>query len=64
MKINNEAELLDKFRCKDNIDKAFAEPFFNTDYGEVWSTDRVSVIQIIPKVLVNEYPKRPYASLC
>lgn len=58
MKINNEDELLNQFCCKDNIDKAFAEPFFNTNYGEVWSTDRVSVIQINPKVLVNEYPKK------
>jgi len=58
MKINNEAELLGKFYYKDNVKKIFAEPFFNTDYGEVWSTDGFSVVQINPKVLVNEYPKK------
>lgn len=58
MKIKNEAELLNKFYYKDNVKKIFAEPFFNTDYGEVWSTDGFSVVQINPKVLVNEYPKK------
>ncbi len=58
MKINNEAELLDKFYDKDTLRKILAEPFFNMDCGEVWSTDALSLIQINPAVLTHEYPKK------
>ena len=58
MKIKNEAELLDKFCDKAHVKKIFTEPFFNAEYGNVWSTNGFSLIQINPKVLIEEYPKK------
>lgn len=58
MKIKNETELLDKFCDKAHVKKIFTEPFFNTDSVNVWGTDGRSLIQISPKVLVDEYPKK------
>lgn len=58
MKIKNEAELLDKFCDKAHAKNIFTEPFFNTDSVNVWGTDGYSLIQISPKVLVDEYPKK------
>lgn len=58
MKIKNEAELLDKFCDKAHVKKIFTEPFFNTEYGDVWGTDGRSLIQIGPKVLIDEHPKK------
>ena len=58
MKIKNEAELLDKFCDKTHIKEILTEPFFNTNYNEVWSSDGVVLIRINPKVLTNEYPKK------
>lgn len=57
MKIKNEADLLNKFCDKTHIKKKYTEPFFNVKYGEVWSTDGFSLIQINTKVLVNKYPE-------
>jgi hypothetical protein len=58
MKIKNEAELLNKFCDKTHIKEILTEPFFNTNYNEVWSSDGVVLIRINPKVLTNEYPKK------
>lgn len=58
MKIKKESELLDKFCDKTHINKILTEPFFNTNYNEVWSSDGVVLIRINPKVLDNEYPKK------
>lgn len=58
MKIKNEAELLNKFCDKTHIKEILTEPFFNTDYNEVWSSDGLVLIRINPKVLTNEYPKK------
>ena len=58
MKIKNEAELLDKFCDKTHIKEILTEPFFNTNYNEVWSSDGVVLIRINPKALTNEYPKK------
>lgn len=58
MKIKNEAELLNKFCDKTHIKEILTEPFFNTNYNEVWSSDGVVMIRINPKALTNEYPKK------
>lgn len=58
MKIKNEAELLNKLCDKTHIKDILTEPFFNTNYNEVWSSDGVVLIRINPKVLTNEYPKK------
>lgn len=58
MIIKNEAELLNKFCDKTHIKEILTEPFFNTNYNEVWSSDGVVLIRINPKVLTNEYPKK------
>ena len=58
MKIKNEAELLNKFCDKTHIKEILTEPFFNTNYNEVWSSDGVVLIRINPKALTNEYPKK------
>ena len=61
MKIKNEAELLNKFCDKTHIKEILTEPFFNTNYNEVWSSDGVVLIRINPKALTNEYPKKKLA---
>ena len=58
MIIKNEAELLNKFCDKTHIKEILTEPFFNTNYNEVWSSDGVVLIRINPKALTNEYSKR------
>lgn len=58
MIIKNEAELLNKFCDKTCIKEILTEPFFNTNYNEVWSSDGVVLIRINPKALTNEYPKK------
>lgn len=57
MKINNEAELLNKFCDKSNSNNLRSYPFFNTRYNEVWSTDGYTLIRINPEILVGEYIK-------
>lgn len=57
MIIKNEAELLDKFCDKTHIKEILTEPFFNTNYNEVWSTDGYVFIGINPEILAKEYPK-------
>ena len=49
MKIKNEAELLDKFCDKTHIKEILTEPFFNTNYNEVWSSDGVVLAHSISK---------------
>lgn len=49
MKIKNEAELLNKLCDKTHIKDILTEPFFNTNYNEVWSSDGVVLIRINPK---------------
>ena len=61
MIIKNEAELLNKFCDKTHIKEILTEPFFNTNYNEVWSSDGVVLIRINPKALTNEYPKKKLA---
>lgn len=57
MKIKNEAELLSMFCNKSYPNPLGSNPFFNTRYNEVWSTDGHVLIRINPKRLVGEYPK-------
>lgn len=57
MKIKNEAELLNMFCDKTNERKVFREPFYNTNYNEVWSTDGYVLIRINPESLAEEYHK-------
>lgn len=57
MKINNEAELLNKFCDKSNSNNLRPYPFLNTRYNEVWSTDGYTLIRINPEILVGEYIK-------
>ena len=57
MKIQNEAELLNKF-CNTfyNI-PLLRNPFLNTEYNEVWSTNGYVFIGINPEILTKEYSK-------
>ena len=57
MKIKNEAELLNMFCNKSYSNPLRSNPFFNTKYNEVWSTDGYILIRIKPERLVGEYPK-------
>lgn len=57
MKIKNEAELLNMFCDKSYSNPLRSNPFFNTKYNEVWSTDGHVLIRIKPERLVGEYPK-------
>ena len=57
MKIKNEAELLSMFCDKSYSNPLRSNPFFNTRYNEVWSTDGHILIRIKPERLVSEYPK-------
>lgn len=58
MKINNEAELLNMF-CDKNIEQEILhEPFYNTNFNEVWSSNGSVLIRVNPKVLANEYTKK------
>lgn len=57
MKIKNEAELLSMFCDKSYSNPLRSNPFFNTKYNEVWSTDGRVLIRIKPERLVGEYPK-------
>lgn len=63
MKIKNEAELLNIFCDKTNEREVLREPFYNTHFNEVWSTDGYGLIRINPKVLTKEYPKREFRIL-
>ncbi|PIK19777.1 hypothetical protein [Prevotella intermedia] len=54
--IKNEAELLNMFCAKNNEREVLREPFYNTNFNEVWSTDNYALIQITPNVLAKEYP--------
>ena len=62
MKIKNEAELLNMFCDKSYSNPLRSNPFFNTKYNEVWSTDGYTLIRIKPERLVGEYPKRELRS--
>lgn len=57
MKIKNETELLSMFCDKSYSDSLRSNPFFNTKYNEVWSTDGSILIRVKPERLVGEYPK-------
>lgn len=57
MTIKNEAELLNMFCDKSYPIPLRSNPFFNTKYNEVWSTDGYVLIRIKPERLVGEYPK-------
>ena len=57
MKIKNEAELLSMFCDKSHSNPLRHDPFFNTKYNEVWSTDGYSLIRVKPERLIGEYPK-------
>lgn len=57
MTIKNEAELLNMFCDKSYSNPLRSNPFFNTKYNEVWSTDGYILIRIKPERLVGEYPK-------
>lgn len=57
MKIKNEAELLSMFCDKSYHNSLRSNPFFNTKYNEMWSTDGYVLIRIKPEILVGEYPK-------
>ena len=57
MKIKNEAELLSMFCNKSYPNPLRSNPFFNTKYNEVWSTDGYALIGVKPEILVGEYPK-------
>ena len=63
MKINNEAELLNKFCDKSNSNNLRSYPFFNTRYNEVWSTDGYTLIRVNPEILVGEYIKESFQCL-
>nr|DAN74227.1 MAG TPA: protein of unknown function (DUF5351) [Caudoviricetes sp.] len=56
MKIKNEAELLSMFCDKSYSNPLRSNPFFNTKYNEVWSTDGYIIIRVKPERLVGEYP--------
>ena len=57
MKIKNEAELLSMFCDKSYSNPLRSNPFFNTKYNEVWSTDGYALIRVKSEILVGEYPK-------
>ena len=57
MKIKNEAELLSMFCNKSYPNPLRSNPFFNTKYNEVWSTNGYALIRVKPEILVGEYPK-------
>lgn len=57
MKIKNEAELLSMFCNKSYPNPLGSNPFFNTKYNEVWSTNGYALIRVKPEILVGEYPK-------
>lgn len=57
MKIKNETALLTVFCDKTNEKEFLREPFYNTNFNEVWSIDNYALIQITPNVLTKEYPK-------
>lgn len=58
MKIKNEAELLNMFCDKNSEREVLCEPFYNTNFNEVWSSNGSVLIRVNPKVLANEYPKK------
>ena len=58
MKIKNEAELLNMFCDKNSEREVLREPFYNTSFNEVWSSDEKVLIRVNPKILVNEYTKK------
>ena len=53
MKIKNEAELLNMFCDKSYSNPLRSNPFFNTKYNEVWSTDGYVLIRIKPERLAD-----------
>jgi hypothetical protein len=57
MKIQNEAELLNKFCDAFYNIPLLRTPFLNTEYNEVWSTNGYVFIGINPEILAKEYPK-------